>query len=275
MAAGYREMLSNIISAWRKIFGTPSTYFAECSNEFKCRADPPQRYVANIEAYLARGGAIRVANEVESFVQGSSNNATDLARFWMFCLTFDQIEKESLPGDIAEVGVYKGHTATLLARFARRTGRELFLFDTFEGFSSNELLGHENSKSDYFKDASLDEVRSFVGEENVTFIKGHFPMSASELPKDRKFCLVHIDCDLYEPIRDSLEYFYSKVVEGGFLIIHDYASLWWPGAERAVDEFFANKQESVILIPDISGSAIVRKSKHGAVIHSESENNSK
>lgn len=275
MTTGYRKMLSNIISAWWKIFGTPSNHPSERSNEVERRADTPQRYVANMEAYLARGGSINIANEVESFVQGSSNNATDLARFWMFCLTFDQIEKESLPGDIVEVGVYKGHTATLLARFARRTGRELFLFDTFEGFSSNELLGHQDSKSDYFNDTSLDEVRSFVGEKNVTFIKGHFPMSASELPKNKKFCLVHIDCDLYEPIRDSLEYFYSRVVDGGFLIIHDYASLWWPGAERAVDEFFANKQEAIILIPDISGSAIVRKSKHIAVTHSDNENHFK
>jgi hypothetical protein len=47
----------------------------------------------------------------------------------------------------------------------------------------------------------------------------------------------------------------------GFLIVHDYSSLHWPGAEQAVDEFFADKPENIVLMLDISGSIIVRKQK--------------
>lgn len=225
------------------------------------RADPPQRYMANIERYIAQGGSIQLEEEIVSFIDGSDNNATDLARAWAFCLTFDQIQKEALPGDVVEIGVYRGHTATLLARFARRTDRRLFLLDTFTGFKSDDLVGVDATQQIQFSDTSLETVRAFVGEQNVTFIKGSFPDTASELPSDAKYCLVHIDCDLYAPIRSALNYFYPRLVEGGFLIIHDYASLWWPGAEKAVDEFFANKPESVIMMPDISGSVFVRKSK--------------
>jgi hypothetical protein len=57
----------------------------------------------------------------------------------------------------------------------------------------------------------------------------------------------------------GLEYFYPRMVPGGFLIIHDYGSLTWEGAEKAVDTFFADKPESVIPIPDSSGSAVVRR----------------
>jgi O-methyltransferase len=49
------------------------------------------------------------------------------------------------------------------------------------------------------------------------------------------------------------------VVKGGFLVMHDYSSLWWDGVEKAVDEFFAVKPEKVIPIPDKSGTAVIRK----------------
>jgi len=73
------------------------------------------------------------------------------------------------------------------------------------------------------------------------------------------FCLVHLDCDLYAPFQAALRYFYPRLVSGGFLILHDYANAHWKGAEKAVDEFFADKPEKVIPIPDKSGTAVLRK----------------
>lgn len=225
------------------------------------RADPPQRYAANLERYIERGGRRDLLTDAQKFSFNSENNATDLARFYAFCLTFDQIKKDHLKGDLAEIGVYKGHTATLLAQFARNTSRQLYLLDTFEGFSEKDLSGIDEVQAMQFADSSIESVTSFVGTENTHYIKGYFPESASQLPNEASYSLVHIDCDLYNPIKAALEYFYPRIVEGGFLIIHDYASLYWPGAEQAVDEFFADKPESVILMPDISGSVYVRKSK--------------
>jgi O-methyltransferase len=198
---------------------------------------------------------------VRSFVAGSSNNATDLARFYAFCLIFDQVEKDGLPGDVAELGVYKGHTATLLAKFVRRQQRTLYLLDTFEGFVSEDLQGVDATQQVQFQDTDLDSVSKVVGRENVVFIKGRFPDTASMLPASGQYAIVHVDCDLYAPVLAALEYFYPRLVAGGYLVIHDYASLWWPGAEQAVDEFFADKPESVVLLPDISGSVAVRKMK--------------
>lgn len=57
----------------------------------------------------------------------------------------------------------------------------------------------------------------------------------------------------------ALDYFYPRMVPGGFLIVHDYGSLHWNGAEQAVDAFFADKPESVVPLPDQAGSVVVRK----------------
>ena len=82
-----------------------------------------------------------------------------------------------------------------------------------------------------------------------------------QMPNDLKFALVHIDCDLYTPIVNALNYFYPRLMPGGYLIIHDYFSLAWDGAEKAVDEFFADKFEPVIPLTDGCGSAVIRKAR--------------
>ena len=58
-------------------------------------------------------------------------------------------------------------------------------------------------------------------------------------------------------IREGLRFFYPRMSPRGSLLIHDYNA--WPGARRAVDEFFADKGELPVPMPDKSGSALVIK----------------
>lgn len=198
----------------------------------------------------------------EGFLAGNNlNNGGDLPRYYFFMLVCEQIVKEKIHGDLAELGVYKGNTAILLAHIARQLDTTAYLFDTYGGFSGRDLVGIDQDKRGgaQFNDTSLESVRSLVGEKNVKFIQGRFPDSLDQVPPDRKFSVVHIDCDLHAPFVAALEYFYPRLVSGGFMIMHDYSSRSWNGAEMAVDHFFADKQESVIPLPDKSGTAVVRK----------------
>ena len=229
----------------------------------KLRSDPPQRYL-NHARYLARGGQRHLAEDLKGYLAGDAREANrgDMARFYFFSLAYDQIVKEGLVGDLAELGVYKGNTAVLLAAYARRLGATAYLLDTFEGFSRKDLVGVDaDVKAGAFSDTSLKAVRALVGEESVRFIKGFFPATAAELPEDGAYCLVHIDCDLYAPMASALEYFYPRLVPGGFLIVHDYSSQCWYGAEKAVDEFFLDKPECPLPLPDGVGSMAIRKSR--------------
>jgi len=223
-------------------------------------ATVPQRYTVNARRYAERGGLVRLAEDARGFLTGNGNSA-DTSRFYFFCLAFDQIVKEGLRGDFAELGVYQGHTASLLAIMARRLGSTAYLLDTFAGFSGADLKGIDAGIQMGFKDTSVEAVRSLVGDENVRFVPGYFPASAAQLPPEASFCLVHLDCDLYAPMASALAYFYPRLVPGGFLIVHDYSSLHWDGAERAVHEFLANKSESLVPLPDSGGSAIMRKAR--------------
>ena len=40
--------------------------------------------------------------------------------------------------------------------------------------------------------------------------------------------------DIYQPTKDSFEYFYPKLASGGIIVSDDYN---WPGARKAIDAF--------------------------------------
>lgn len=188
----------------------------------------------------------------------------DLVRLCLLIENARQLERDAMEGSVAELGVYRGTTAKVLHALLPR--RRLFLFDTFEGFDTSDLKCErtQGNAAAEFKDASYEDVREFVGESPmIRFCKGHFPATTSAIPPDEQFALVHLDADLFRPTLDALQFFYPRVVPGGLMIIHDYSSTAWPGIADAVDGFFKDKPEGPVLVPDKSGTAIVRKNKIG------------
>lgn len=195
----------------------------------------------------------------ESWIRGNSKiNSVDISRFYFIYLNILHVMKDGIDGDVAEIGVYRGNSASILASVARKYGRTTYLFDTFEGFDSRDLKGVDSKVRQDFTSTSLERVESVVGTRDVVFVKGFFPESAKEIAMPKRFAVLHIDCDLYEPIKASLAAFYPLMSPGGVIIIHDYSSGHWLGATKAVDEFFHNKPEKPVLMPDKSGSAVVR-----------------
>jgi len=189
-----------------------------------------------------------------------TNNAGDLPRLYALIFNIKQVLDENVMGDMAELGVYRGNSAAFLAYYARIYRRSVFLFDTFEGFDRRDLVGADQSKAIEFVDTSLDHVRDLVGDKDVRFVQGRFPQS---IPPDiyaSRFCLAHIDCDLYEPAKAGLEFFYPRLSPGGLLIVHDYANSHWGGIKRAVDEYCREIPERPLVFGDKSGTAMIRKS---------------
>ncbi len=187
------------------------------------------------------------------------NNEGDLPRLYALLLNIKQVMAENVPGDFAELGVYRGNSAAVLAHYGRQHGRSMFLFDTYAGFEAKDLIGVDAGKRDAFTDTSLDLVRATVGDEAVTYVQGYFPGTITESIAQRRYAVVHIDCDLYEPMKAGLEFFFDRLSPGGLLIMHDYSDPHWDGAKRAVDGYLPRIAENLIVIPDKSGTAMLRK----------------
>lgn len=155
------------------------------------------------------------------------------------------LKTRKLPGEIAELGVYRGGSAKLMALL--KGDKPLHLFDTFEGMPTVRADVDRHEAGD-FANTSLEAVRQYLsGFRNILFYKGLFPDSAKPLAgKSITFSLVHLDADIYESTKAGLEFFYPRTVKGGTILSHDYRNLHCPGVKKAYDEFFAGKPELVL-----------------------------
>lgn len=192
------------------------------------------------------------------WMQNEKINKLDPVRlhFLLSCLE----DLKNIGGSIAELGVYKGSTAKILKEIFPQ--RKLFLFDTFEGFEKKDFENEsiKKSSSNNFDDSSLEQVKNYLQDsENIVFCKGYFPDTSTLVPEEERFALVHLDADLYNPIKAGLEFFYPRTVHHGMIVIHDYSSGAWPGVKRAVDEFLEDKLEGLIRIPDKSGTVVIKR----------------
>jgi O-methyltransferase len=180
----------------------------------------------------------------------------DKVRFYTFFLQIERLKRDNIPGDFAELGVYKGETAELI--HAMDSDRKFHLFDTFEGFDAQDLAVETSSGTKYqesnFSDTDLESVKAYVGTDNIHYYPGYFPDSVGDL--ETEFALVHLDADLYQPTLAALLYFYPRLSPGGVIIVHDYNHTW-DGARKAVDEFAATIPESLMEVPDAQGSVMI------------------
>src|SRR5208283_1006381 len=74
----------------------------------------------------------------ELWTQGDRYRGLDMVRLWSFVLNIKHTLARC-PGSLAEVGVYKGHSAAVLSCFAEKAGRKVYLADTFNGFTESQF----------------------------------------------------------------------------------------------------------------------------------------
>jgi O-methyltransferase len=167
----------------------------------------------------------------------------------------------SVPGDILEVGVWRGGSGCLIATQSERSGSKarVYLCDTFSGVvkagaDDPMYYGGEHG------DTSPELVRSLVrhlGLDNVTILVGEFPDESAQAIADREFKLCHLDVDVYESTKASAEWVWPRMVEGGVIVVDDYGGDGMDGVQRAVDEFAV--EHSCRMIYNLNGHALLVK----------------
>lgn len=184
------------------------------------------------------------------------------ARVGTMHLLAEQIERDGVPGSVAELGVYKGEFAMRInTAFPART---LHLFDTFEGFQERDIEverenGFSRAAAGDFSDTEVAEVLSRMPyPDRVQCHKGHFPGTFSET-RNEAFAFVSVDVDLYAPTAAALPLFWEKLSQGGVIMVHDYNSTQFLGAGQAVREFCGKTGVRVMPICDLHGSAVLMK----------------
>jgi hypothetical protein len=159
-------------------------------------------------------------------------------------------------GDVVECGVSIGHGILSFMMLGEMMGRDrrVWGFDSFEGFpvcteADRKSDGTHQVRHGYYATPLrmvtqvLEDgrVSPSLIEKNLRTVKGYFDRTLGQY--EGRIAVLHLDCDLYESYRTCLAALYEKVVPGGVIMFDEYEDDSFPGARRAVDEFFADKPE--------------------------------
>ena len=220
-------------------------------------------YIQSRPAYHIKMGGLPGFDALEQiWSQDRESLETDRVRLYILALLCQQLQKQNMEGAIAEVGVYRGHSAAIFQHFF--PSKKLYLFDTFSGFESSDVqVEHQEKLSGaavgQFQNTSQEIVRSKLKEsDRVIFCPGHFPKTAEYIEPGESFSLVHFDADLYQVALATCEYFYPRLPVGGMIIFHDYLNRY-TGVQRAISEYFSNRPHVLVPFPDQAGSALLIK----------------
>lgn len=156
-----------------------------------------------------------------------------------------------LDGDVAECGAFRGLSSFMFCNYIRLVdldfeGQGYHIFDSFQGLSEPKEEDAISS-SEYGETGSYRQAGAFFGTLEIVkatlrdypmidYHPGWIPKSFAGIP-ERQYKFVHLDLDLYEPIKGAVEYFYPRMSKAGVIVIDEYAIPRWPGARKAVDEF--------------------------------------
>ena len=168
---------------------------------------------------------------------------------------------KDIPGDILEVGVYKGGSGALLAEKCRRENITctLHLCDTFKGVV--KARQHDNKyKGGEFSDTSAGLVRDLLKRmqlDNATIYEGIFPDEVAARIPDVSFRLCHIDVDTYESARQVTEWIWPKLSQGGAVVYDDYGFVGCEGVTKFVNQIKSDKDK--LFIHNLNGHALVFK----------------
>jgi O-methyltransferase len=191
----------------------------------------------------------RILPEVHDFTQLA------VEPMWSLYEAVRYIVNKGIKGDFVECGVFFGGASMLIAKTLlamNDTSRNLWLYDSFEGFTgeqaADDITWYGDSikvRFDDFAAIALGNIES-VGypAQSIKLVKGDIEKTAVD-NQNGDIALLRLDTDTYYSTKAELEHFYPKLVHGGVLIIDDYGHAL--GARRATDEYFADPARRVLL----------------------------
>jgi O-methyltransferase len=193
---------------------------------------------------------------------------TSVERQYTLYNALHYVHENRIDGAFVECGVYRGGSSLLASLVLKDLNdiRDVWLYDTFAGMtpptqfdlkpgSSVEATRQafdERRRADHndWCYASLEDVKSCLAiadypEERVHYVVGDVMKTIPASAPDR-ISILRLDTDFYDSTRHELEHLYDRLAPGGILIIDDYGA--WQGARKAVDEYFATKDNPPFLV---------------------------
>lgn len=180
----------------------------------------------------------------------------DRTRAYSIYLLADQAKK--LPGDVLEVGTWRGGTAGILASVLPM--KTIYLADTFKGVVKASEWEHykDHAHSDTSEKIVRNLLQKNLNTNNFQILKGIFPEDTGGSVAKKKLALVYLDVDVYESTKDAFNFVWKQVVKGGLVAFDDYGMISaCEGISRFVNEIRNDKDK--LFIQNLNGQAYIIK----------------
>ena len=179
-----------------------------------------------------------------------------------------------VPGDIVELGVFKGSGLAAWLKLAKSNGirRKVYGFDIFDSEQlvanittvdrelMKSLFEQRNFDTDGYFQLLVKKLQS-IGFFNFELVKGDIhdtlPKFLHQNPGFRA-SIVNFDLDTFEPTYFALERLWERVVPGGVLIFDEYGINEWTESD-AVDKFLGLNKLTLNYTNYFSPSAYLTK----------------
>lgn len=174
---------------------------------------------------------------------------------WLYAQVIER-HCAGVPGDFAELGVGMGGMSIFLGHLARRLGRQVYSFDSFEGLPKPDPRkdnpgfqeGWYRARPEYGD--LLANFRAAIARHGLSAtiqpVAGFFDQTLPRLPAEARFSFVHIDGDLYGSVLAALENVYDRVPDGGVIVVDDFFH-HAQGPLRALQDFLNARGEHPVL----------------------------
>jgi O-methyltransferase len=141
--------------------------------------------------------------KIYSAVRG--HTLVDIYRLWeLWCLVG---ETQHLPGNLLEIGVWRGGSAAVMAaRLMREDGPSLYLCDTFYGVVKAgplDIYYRGGEHADTSPQVVMQLLENNLPDARVKILNGVFPEETGAQVVDQIFRLVHVDVDVYQSAEDN------------------------------------------------------------------------
>lgn len=205
----------------------------------------------------------RVARSVGEDYPQSAVTMIGLERLLQLREAVMSIERDGIPGDLIETGVWRGGASLFMRCALEALGnreRVVVMADSFAGLPPPGLAGHAEdalnlSGLDYLSvpRAEVEELFESFGmlDSQVEIVEGWFHETLPQI-KGRRFALIRLDGDLYSSTKISLENLYPSLSCGGFVIVDDFSI---DECRRAISDYRSTVGSSEQLVP-IDGSSV-------------------
>ena len=155
------------------------------------------------------------------------------------------LRRRAVPGALVEFGVYHGNWVRQLHDMTERAGlgdREIYGFDSFKGLSAP----HAEFDTSFWKEgmyavskAEVEAALDTARRTRIKLVEGFFSESlqGDEARRLGAVAYARIDCDIYEPALQCLEYLGGRLAHGAVLVFDDWPHDLRFGEARAFAEW--------------------------------------